>query len=324
MPALTSICERDNPTTSLEQRLKDLEIVTNYHDIALRSLEAWSTTAFLMDPDTEPAPILIKALSTYNEIRIESGPHPMGPPRRILAKALKQWLHSQLPPDGPFAKYHARSVDLLVARNTKKGDKFFASNSPTHISCASMERGIPDAHPLVRQQPNGEVLHDARHRNPSHRQTSPRSHQRQGTGSRAGKHQETVSRQLSLKSFILPLRDSGSTETAVRMSLRCPQVCATSRLERPLQCVVVILRLAARRIMLVPHEWTLSYSRGIVVVVVVVGGAVTLNNPQTLSSCCLSRDTFHHPACLTNHGHTSMEVSLRSSRVSNSKRKHRI
>ena len=53
-------------------------------------------------------------------------------------------------------------------------------------------------------------------------------------------------------------------------------------------------------------------------------GTVSLNNPQTLSSCCLSRDTFHHPACLTNHGHTSMEVSLRSSRVSNSKRKHRI
>ena len=51
------------------------------------------------------------------------------------------------------------------------------------------------------------------------------------------------------------------------MSLRVPQVCATSRLERSLQCVVVILRLAARRIMLVSHEWTLSYSRGIDVVV---------------------------------------------------------
>ena len=33
--------------------------------------------------------------------------------------------------------------------------------------------------------------------------------------------------------FFLPLRDSGSTETVVRMSLRCPQVCATGRLERP-------------------------------------------------------------------------------------------
>ena len=100
--ALTSISERDEPTFSLEQRLKDLEIVTNYHDIALRSLDAWSTTSFLVDPDTEPAPILIKALSTYNETRIESGPHPMGPPRRILAKALGQRLHSQLPSDGPL------------------------------------------------------------------------------------------------------------------------------------------------------------------------------------------------------------------------------
>ena len=156
--ALTSISERDEPTITLEQRLKDLEIVTNYHNIALRRLEAWSTTAFLMDPDTEPAPILIKALSTYNETRIESGPHQMGPPRLILAKALGQWLHSQLPSDGPFAKYHAtltnpedqehRSVNLLVARKTKKEDKFLLRIRPHTSACASMERGIPDAHPL--------------------------------------------------------------------------------------------------------------------------------------------------------------------------------
>ena len=122
-PAFTSI----NPTISLQQLLNNLEIVTNYHDIALRSLAAWSTTEFLMDPDTEPAPILIKALSTYNDSWIESGPHPMGPPRRILAKALEQWLHSQLPSDGPFAKYHAtltspedleqRSANLVVAHS---------------------------------------------------------------------------------------------------------------------------------------------------------------------------------------------------------------
>ena len=64
VPALTSISERDNATTSLEQRLKDLEIVTNHHDIALRSLEAWSTTAFLYGPryrtstDTDQVPCL--------------------------------------------------------------------------------------------------------------------------------------------------------------------------------------------------------------------------------------------------------------------------
>ena len=37
----------ESSTISVEQRLKDLEIVPNYHDIAVRSLEAWSTTAFL-------------------------------------------------------------------------------------------------------------------------------------------------------------------------------------------------------------------------------------------------------------------------------------
>ena len=119
VPALTSISERDEPMISLEQRLEDLEIVTNYHDTALRSLEAWSTTAFLMDPDTEQAPILIKALSTYNETRIESG--------------------------RPFAKYHAtltnpedlehRSVNLLVARKTKKATNFHSAFAHTLQLC---------------------------------------------------------------------------------------------------------------------------------------------------------------------------------------------
>ena len=99
-------------------------------------------------------------------------------------------------------------------------------------------------------------------------QSSSRPHQRQGTGvADRETPRNSESPTFSQFFFFLPLRDSGSTETAVRMSLRCPQVCATGRLERPLQCVVVILRLAARRIMLVPHEWTLSHSREIVVVV---------------------------------------------------------
>ena len=164
--ALTSISERDEPTICLEQRLKDLEIVTNYHDIALRSLEAWSTTAFPKDPDTEPAPILIEAPSTYNETRIESGPHPMGPPRRTLAKSLGQWLHSQLPSDGPFAKYHATLTnpeDLehhLVARRTRKGDKCLLRIRPHTSAVPAWNEAFQVRTHWVRQQPNGEVLHD--------------------------------------------------------------------------------------------------------------------------------------------------------------------
>ena len=259
--------------------------------MALRSLEAWSTIVFLMDPDTEPAPILIKALSTYNEIRIESGLHPMGPPRRILAKALGQWLHSQLPPDGPFAKYHAtlsnpedleqRSVNFLVARKTKKGDKFLFRVRPHTLAVPAWSDAFQMLTHWVRQQPNGKVLYDA----------APPGTEARHIASRARGHTNVKgrSRQLSLKSFFfLPLRDSGSTETAVRMSLRCPQVCATGRLERPLQCVVVIIRLAARRIMLVPHEWTLSYSRGIVVVVLF---------DNVLSALCGSPGISSHPSC---------------------------
>ena len=279
--ALTSISERDEPTISLEQRLKDLEIVTNYHDLALRSLEAWSTTAFLMDPDTEPAPTLIKALSTYNETRIESGPHPMGPPRRILAKALGQWLHSQLPSDGPFAKYHAaltnaedlehRSVNLLVARKTKKGDKFLLRIRPHNSAVPAWNEAFQMLTHWVRQQPNGEVLYDATPPGTEARHIASRARGHTNVKGRVADREtprNSESPTFSQVLFFPPLRDSGSTETAVRMSLRCPQVCATGRLERPLQCVVVmILRLPARRIMLVPHEWTLCYSRGIIVVV---------------------------------------------------------
>ena len=187
-----------------------------------------------MDPDTEPAPILIKALSTYNEIRIESGPHPMGLPRRILAKALGQWLLSQLPSDGLFAKYHAtltnpedleqRSVNLLVARKTKKGDKFLLQIRPNTSAVPAWNEAFQMLTHWVRQQPNGEALDDATPPGTEARHIASRAHGHtnvKGRGRCAGKHQETVSRQLSLKSFFSS--SQRGTETAVRMSLRCPQ-----------------------------------------------------------------------------------------------------
>ena len=176
--ALTSISERDNPTVSLEQRLKDLEIVTNYHDIALRSLEAWSTTtAFLMDPDTEPAPILIKALSTYNETRlgaVATLPAPFGRPLRQVSRHADQPRGS-----GTMQREPSRGW------KTKKGDKFLLRIRP-HTS------GVPAWNEAF------------------HCQSSPRPYQRQGTGSRTGKHQETVSCQLSLYSFSSSQRTVGA------------------------------------------------------------------------------------------------------------------
>ena len=132
----------------------------------------------------------------------------------------------------------------------QKGRQFFLRTRPHTSDVPLWNEAFQMLTHWVRQQPNGEVLYDA----------TPPGTEARHIASRARGH-------TNINPFFLPLRDSGSTETAVRMSLRCPQVCATGRLERPLQCVVVILRLAARRITLVPHEWTLSYSRGIVVVV---------------------------------------------------------
>ena len=250
--ALTSISERDNPTVSLEQRLKDLEIVTNYHDIALRSLEAWSTTtAFLMDPDTEPAPILIKALSTYNETRlgaVATLPAPFGRPLRQVSRHADQPRGS-----GTMQREPSRGW------KTKKGDKFLLRIRP-HTS------GVPAWNEAF------------------HCQSSPRAipTSRDGVADRETPRNSELST-FSLFLFVLS-EDSGSTETAVRMSLRCPQVCATGRLERPLQVCSSVLRLAARRIMLVPHEWTLNHSRVIVVVV----------QRQDLGAFCDHR-AYRHP-----------------------------
>ena len=111
----------------------------------------------------------------------------------------------------------------------QKGRQIFTPHSPTHFSCASMERGIPDAHPLgptTTEQRSPLRCNSSRHRSPSHCQSSPRSYQSQGTGSRTGKHQETVSRQLSLKSFFSSSqrqwehRDSGAHEPEMSSSLR--------------------------------------------------------------------------------------------------------
>ena len=153
----------------------------------------------------------------------------------------------------------------------QKGRQNVTPHSPIHFSCASMERGIPDAHPTTeRRSPFTMQLLPAQKpvTLPVEPAVIPTS--RDGVADRETPR-NSESPTFSQVLFFLPLRDSGSTETAVRMSLRCPQVCATERLERPLQCaVMMILCLAARRIMLVPHEWTPCYSRVIVVVVVVV------------------------------------------------------
>ena len=158
-PTLTSISERDNPTISLEQRLKDLDIVTNYQDIALRSLAAWSTTAFLMDPDTEPAPKLIKALSTYNETRIESGPHLMGSSRRILAKAPSPLRQVSRHADQPRG---SGTTQREPSRGSEdQGDKLLLRIRRHTLAVPAWNEAFQMLTHWVRQQPNGEVLYDA-------------------------------------------------------------------------------------------------------------------------------------------------------------------
>ena len=118
--------------------------------------------------------------------------------------------------DGPFAKYHAtltnpedlehRSVNLLVARKTKKGDKFSLRIRPHTSAVPAWNEAFQMLTHWVRQQPNGEVLYDA---------TPP--------GTEARRIDSRALGRTNVKSFFFPpLRDSGSTETAVRTSLRCP------------------------------------------------------------------------------------------------------
>ena len=227
MPALTSISERDNPTTILEQRLKDLQIVTNYPRSLVNNSVSYEPR-HRTSTDTDQGPIYIQR-DTDREWTSPDGtatsytgqsigamvtlPASSGRPLRQVSRHAVQRRGS-----GTTQREPSRGSENL------KGRQIFTSNSPTHIGRASMERSIPDAHPLG--PTTTEWRSPLRCPGTSHRQSSPRSHQRQGRGSRARTHQETVSRQLSIKSFFSSSqrqwehRDNGAHEPEMSSGLR--------------------------------------------------------------------------------------------------------
>ena len=115
-----------------------------------------------------------------------------------------------------------RCVNLLVARKTTKGDKFLLRVRP-HTSAVPAWN---EAFQMLTHWVKSFTMQLLPAQKPSHRQSSPPSHLRQRTGSRAGKHQETVSRQLSVKSFFSTSqrqwerRDSGAHEPEMSSGLR--------------------------------------------------------------------------------------------------------
>ena len=247
----------------------------------MRSLEAWSTTAFSYGPrhrtstETDQGPINVQR-DTDREWTSPDGTTTSHSGQSIGAMAT-------LP--APFGRHLcqvSRHADQPRGSGTsqrepspgaedQKRRQIFTPHSPTHFSCASMERGIPDAPPTGSDN-NRTAKSFTMQLLPAQKPVTlpvepsviPTS--RDGVAERETPR-NSESSTFSQVLFFLPLRESGSTEATVRMSLRCPQVCATCRFERPLQCVVVIIRFTARRTMLVPHEWTLCYSRRIVDVV---------------------------------------------------------
>ena len=145
-------------------------------------------------------------------------------------RSLRQASFHAVQPRGPGTTQREPSR----GSENQKGDKFLHRIRPHTSAVPAWNEAFQMLTHCVRQQPNGEVLYDAAppgtevlYDAPVEPAVTPTS--RDGVAGRETPR-NSESPTFSQVLFFLPLRDSGSTETAVRMSLRCPQVCATGRL----------------------------------------------------------------------------------------------
>ena len=113
-------------------------------DCEIWSLAAWSIHGWVFSLAAEPAPQLLKALQNYNENKPAKRPHPWEPPRRTLCRTLARWLVLRLLQQSQFNAFHkkltkpeeieALSVQMFVARLTKKQDKYLVHIRPDHAA----------------------------------------------------------------------------------------------------------------------------------------------------------------------------------------------
>ena len=131
-------------------------------DCEIWSLAAWSIHGWVFSLAAEPAPQLLKALQNYNENKPAKRPHPWEPPRRTLCRTLARWLVLRLLQQSQFNAFHkkltkpeeieALSVQMFVARLTKKQDKYLVHIRPDHAARVAWNEAIAAIHDLALSQ----------------------------------------------------------------------------------------------------------------------------------------------------------------------------
>ena len=126
----------------------------------MRSLSAWSSRGWFLIPAVEPAPQLFKALN-YNENEPAKGPHPWASPAHAVPHAGEMignvFQEKLTKPE----EIEALSVQMFVARLTKKQDKYFVRIRPHLAARVAWHEAITALDGLARSQvPPLEILVD--------------------------------------------------------------------------------------------------------------------------------------------------------------------
>eukprot|EP00929_Paragymnodinium_shiwhaense_P091858 TRINITY_DN51745_c0_g1_i3.p2 TRINITY_DN51745_c0_g1~~TRINITY_DN51745_c0_g1_i3.p2 ORF type:complete len:336 (-),score=80.02 TRINITY_DN51745_c0_g1_i3:640-1647(-) len=133
----TDIKGEDDETDVLQARILALERMVATHDDALRALDGYTMTTWVVPNDEETAKLLWDAQAKYNEMKPQRGPHPWGPARRPLGKALVEKILTDknalpmIPQDHEWRRKHtaftkpeevdALSIDYLQIKETREG-----------------------------------------------------------------------------------------------------------------------------------------------------------------------------------------------------------
>eukprot|EP00929_Paragymnodinium_shiwhaense_P012971 TRINITY_DN12083_c0_g1_i1.p2 TRINITY_DN12083_c0_g1~~TRINITY_DN12083_c0_g1_i1.p2 ORF type:complete len:201 (-),score=59.08 TRINITY_DN12083_c0_g1_i1:81-683(-) len=122
--------EADAVPESIEERLERLEKMVAMHDDEIRTQGAASMRTYLFPENNDLGKRLLLKQKEYNKEKPPRGPHPWGPPRRVLCAELCEFLLSsgRVQAETEFAKMHAgmrnhaeldeKSINYLTIKET--------------------------------------------------------------------------------------------------------------------------------------------------------------------------------------------------------------
>eukprot|EP00929_Paragymnodinium_shiwhaense_P091859 TRINITY_DN51745_c0_g1_i4.p2 TRINITY_DN51745_c0_g1~~TRINITY_DN51745_c0_g1_i4.p2 ORF type:complete len:230 (-),score=75.82 TRINITY_DN51745_c0_g1_i4:640-1329(-) len=136
-PEDVEIKDEDDETEVLQARILALERMVASHDDTIRALDGYTMTTWVVPNDEDTAKALWEAQTKYNEMKPQRGPHPWGPARRPLGKALIDMILTDknalsfIPQDHEWRRKHVAfkkpeevdsiSIDYLQIKETREG-----------------------------------------------------------------------------------------------------------------------------------------------------------------------------------------------------------